>query len=132
VSEPIVHIERGHKDESRDLELSIAIQTALQREYPNHYWLVSFTGHAIIVRHVLIASLVSVETGQEGFGSLLPKNKTGTVHETEQEAIKHAGALLEAFKLPRGAWNGADIPAMPADLKAEILSRRRLRYWKVR
>lgn len=132
MSELISHIERGDKDESRDLELALAIQTAIQRAYPNHYWLVSFTGHALIVRHVLIASLVAVETGQEGFGSLLPKHKTGTVHETELEAVKHAGALLEAFKLPRGAWNGADIPVMPADLKAEILGRRKLRYWKVR
>jgi hypothetical protein len=131
MSEVIAHIEKGHADESRDLEMSTAISDALTRAYPNHYWLVSFTGHAIVVRHVLIASLVAVETSQEGFGSLLPKNRLGTIHEAQGEAVKHAGALLEAFKLPRGPWNGVDIPVMPPDLKAEILSRRRLRFWKV-
>lgn len=126
----IVHIERGDPDESRDLELATAINLALCKAYPNHYWLVSFTGHALIVRHVLIASLVALETGREGFGSLLPRSKMGTIHEAEREAVRHGGALLEAFKLPRGAWNGCDCPIVPADLKREILARRQLRGWK--
>jgi len=127
--EHIVHIESGEREETRDLELATAISVELCKHYPNHYWLVSFTGRALIVRHVLIASLVAVECGREGFGSLLPRSKIGTVHEACREAVRHAGALLEAFKLPRGAWNGADIPVIPADLKREILNRRQLRGW---
>lgn len=126
----IVHIEAGDKDESRDLELAQAMTQALCKAYPCHYWLVSFTGHALIVRHVLIASMVALECGRDGFGSLLPKNKLGTVHEAMKEAVKHGGALLEAFKLPRGAWDGVHIPVIPADLKREILARRQLRGWK--
>jgi hypothetical protein len=130
VSDLIVHTERGDADEGRDLELATAISVELNRVYPNHYWLVSFAGHNLIVRHVLIASLVAIETGREGFGSLLPRNKIGTVHEACKSARDFAGAMLEAFKLPRGAWNGQDIPVIPADLKSEILSRRQLRGWK--
>lgn len=127
--EHILHIEPGTLDESRDLEMAKAISEELARHYPNHYWLVSFTGHALVVRHVLIASLVSIETGKDGFGSLLPKNRLGTIHEAQREAVRHAGALLEAFKLPRGAWDGVEIPIMPPDLKRELLARRRLQGW---
>lgn len=127
--EHIVHIESGSKDETRDLELAKAISEALCKAYPNHYWLVSFTGHAMIVRHVLIANWVTLKTGREGFGSLLPKSKMGTIHEITKEAIKHGGALLEAFKLPRGAWTGETLPQIPPDLEREILARRQLRGW---
>lgn len=125
----IVHIERGDPSEYRDLELAQEISKALLRAYPNHYWLVSFAGGNLIVRHVLIASLIAIETGRDGFGSLLPRNKIGTVHEACRQAVKFAGALLEAFGLPRGAWNGMDCPVIPADLKREILARRQLRGW---
>lgn len=128
--EHIVHVERGDRDENRDLELARAINVELNRVYPNHYWLVSFAGHNLIIRHVLIASLVALETGKEGFGSLLPRDKIGTVQEACKTAVRFAGALLEAFKLPRGAWNGVDCPVIPADLKREVLAGRQLRGWR--
>jgi hypothetical protein len=128
----IVHVEKGDEDESRDLELATAITQALEKHYPNHYWLVSFAGHNLIVRHVLIASWIAVATGREGFGSLLPRDKIGTVHEACATAVKFAGALLEAFKLPRGAWDGTVMPKIPEDLKTEILARRQLRGWGLR
>ena len=125
----IVHVEKGDPDENRDLELAVAITAALEKAYPNHYWLVSFAGHNMIVRHVLIASWITVVTGREGFGSLLPRDKIGTVHEACATAVKFAGALLEAFKLPRGAWDGQVLPQIPDDLKREIVARRQLRGW---
>jgi hypothetical protein len=128
----IVHTEAGDPDEARDLELATAITVALQKAYPNHYWVVSFAGHNLIIRHVLIASWVTVETGREGFGSLLPRDKVGTVHEACATALKFAGALLEAFKLPRGAWDGTDMPVIPPELKTEIMARRQLRGWGLR
>lgn len=127
--EPIVHIERGDPDESRDLEMSSKIMEALLKAYPNHYWIVSFSGHALIVRHVLIASWIALQTGREGFGSLLPRSKLGTIREAQASAVKFAGSMLEAFKLPRGAWTGETLPVIPDDLKREILSRRQLRGW---
>lgn len=126
----IIHIERGDSEESKDLQIAHAISQALCKAYPNHYWLVSFTGHALIVRHVFISSIVAMQTGKEGFGSLLPRDKLGTVHEATREAIKHGGALLEAFGLKRGPYTGDEMPVMPADLKREILSRRPLRGWR--
>lgn len=116
----IVHIETGDADEARDLAMATEIGIALNKAYPNHYWLVSFTGHALVVRHLLIANAVTCATGKEGFGSLLPKSKMGTIPEACKEAVKFGGALLEAFKLPRGPWNGADMPIVPADLRKAI------------
>lgn len=127
--EHIVHVEAGDPEEVRDLELAKRISERLARDYPNHYWLISFSGHNLIVRHLMIASMVTIETGREGFGALLPRDKIGTVHEAEEQAVKFAGALLEAFKLPRGAWNGVDLPVMPDDLKTEIKAGRQLRGW---
>jgi hypothetical protein len=125
----IVHIEKGDADEIRDLELAKAISEELARVYPNHFWLVSFAGHNLIIRHVLIASCVSLETGRDGFGSLLPRDKIGTVHEACKTAVKFAGALLEAFQLPRGAWDGTRMPVIPKDLKDAVLARKQLRGW---
>lgn len=125
----IVHIEPGNADERRDLDLAKAIGVALEQHYPNHYWLVSFSGHNLIIRHLMIANVVTFATGKEGFGSLLPREKIGTVHEAVKTAVKFAGALLEAFKLPRGAWNGTDLPVIPDDLKNEITKGRQLRGW---
>lgn len=109
----IVHIEKGDPGESRDLELSKAIMDKLQEHYPNHYWVVSFAGGNLIVRHLLIAAFVSLETGKDGFGSLLPRDKIGTVQEAQAQALKFAGELLEAFKLPRGPWDGESQPVVP-------------------
>jgi hypothetical protein len=126
----ILHIERGDADEVRDLELAKAITEALCKAYPNHYWVVSFTGHALIVRHVLITSIVAIETGREGFGSLLPRSKVGTVHDAQREAVKHGGALLEAFGLPRGPWNGEDTPVVPELMRRQIAKRQQLTGWR--
>jgi hypothetical protein len=119
VSDQIVHIEKGDPDESRDLELALACTQALEKAYPNHFWIVSFAGHNLIVRHVAIANAITLTTGKEGFGSLLPRNKIGTVHEACASAVKFGGALLEAFKLPRVA-DGETYPTIPADLMAAI------------
>lgn len=126
----IVHVEHGNEDEVRDLETAKAISVALETAYPNHYFLISFQGHNLIVRHVLIASLITVETGKEGFGSLLPRDKIGTVHDACKVAVKFAGALLEAFKLPRGAWDGVTMPVIPEDLKSAIMKGKALKGWR--
>lgn len=99
------------------------------KAYPNHYWLVSFAGHNLILRHILIANTITIETGKEGFGSLLPRDKIGTIHEACKTAVKFGGALLEAFGLPRGAWNGIDPPKIPEALRKEIAAGRQLRGW---
>jgi hypothetical protein len=125
----IVHIEPGDADEVRDVELALAISQALERAYPNHYFIISFAGHNLILRHVLIASLMSIETGKEGFASLLPRNKIGTVHEACKVAVQFAGALLEAFQLPRGAWDGVTMPQIPDDLRKAVRSGKGLRGW---
>jgi len=130
MNDHIVHIEPGNPDELRDLELAHAISVELARVYPNHYWLVSFAGHNLILRHPLIASIVTLETGREGFSSLLPRNKIGTVHEACAVAVKFAGAMLEAFRLPRGLWDGETMPVIPADLKREVMAGRQLRGWR--
>jgi len=126
----IVHVEAGEKEEARDLELAQRIQERLQREYPNHYWIVSFTGHALVVRHALITSLITLYTGREGFGALLPRESIDTVHHAEATALKFAGALLEAFKLPRDAWDGERMPTIPEDLLSAIRAGRALRGWR--
>jgi len=116
----VLHVEKGDADEAHDLEIAQAIGDALTRRYPHHYWLISFAGHNLIVRHVAIANAVAFATGREGFGSLLPRNKIGTVQEATREALKHAGALLEAFGLPRGPWKGEE-PVVPQDLKDAVM-----------
>lgn len=116
----IVHIETGDADEVHDLDMAKAIGVALERTYPNHFWIVSFTGHALVVRHALITNYVTLATGKEGFGALLPRDKLGTTHEAVKAALKFAGSLLEAFKLPRGAWDGIVMPQVPEDLKKAV------------
>ena len=125
----ILHIEAGDADETRDLELAKAISEALAAAYPSHYWLVSFAGHNLIVRHLMIANVVTLRTGFEGFASLLPRNKIGTVHEACKTAVKFGGALLETFGLKRGAWDGVEMPVIPNDLRTAIMSRKGLKGW---
>ena len=125
----LVHVEPGNQDEVLDLQKAHAISQALEKAYPNYFWLISFTGHNLIVRNLLIANAVTMELGKEGFASLLPRDKIGTVEEAEKIAVKFAGALLEAFKLPRGAWDGVTTPVIPDDLRNEILRGRQLRGW---
>lgn len=123
----IVHIERGEAHESRDLELAQRVMGALQKHYPNHYWVVSFTGGNLIIRHLLIAAFVSLECGRDGFATLLPRHKIGTVQEVEAAAIKFGGELLEAFKMPRGPYDGETMPTIPNDLKIAIRRGQQLR-----
>lgn len=127
MSEHLVHIEAGDADEVRDLSLAKAISEELAHVYPNHFWVVSFSGHNLIIRHPLIANLIALQTGREGFASLLPRDKIGTVHEACKTAVKFAGALLEAFCLPRGPWNGTDMPVVPDDLNQTIKARRQIK-----
>lgn len=127
MTERIVHVEKGDPDEARDLELAHAISQALEQNFPNHYFIVSFSGHNLILRHLMIANVITLQTGKEGFGSLLPRDKIGTVHEACKVAVKFAGALLEAFQLPRGAWDGCTMPVIPPDLLSEIRRGRQLR-----
>ena len=69
-------------------------------------------GGGIVVRHLAIAGAVANALGKEGFASLLPKNKLGTPDEIRESCIRFGGELLEAFELPRGAWDGRE-PQVP-------------------
>lgn len=124
-----VRIEKGDTDEVRDLDLAMQIGKAIEDAYPHHYWIISFAGHNLIVRHVMIANMIALETGKEGFGSLLPRDKIGTVHNACKIAAKFAGALLETFRLPRGPWDGITMPVIPEDLKSAIRKGKALKGW---
>jgi hypothetical protein len=76
---------------------------------------------------VAITNTVTVETGKEGFCSLLPRKKIGTVQEACKTAVKFAGALLEAFGLPRGAAVPDLYPQMPRDLYHTIMRGQQIR-----
>jgi hypothetical protein len=129
MSDMIFHVEAGDADEARDLEIAKAVSEALATAYANHYWLVSFQGHNLVLRHVLIANAMTMATGREGFSSLLPREKIGTVHEACKTAVKFGGALLEAFGLDRGAWDGEQVPVIPADLRAAVSAGRMMPGW---
>jgi hypothetical protein len=105
-------IEFGSADEASDMELAMYIGDLLQKEYPNHPWVVSFQGRGLILRHLSIASEVSRVIGKDGFASLLPRESLGNPKEIRQSVVKFAGELLEAFSLPRGAWDGRP-PVVP-------------------
>lgn len=106
-------LERGDDDEASDRDLAVRIGQALEQHYPNHPWIIGFQGRALVLRHLAIASEVHRVLGRDGFASLLPKDKLGTHKEVMQSAIKFGGELLEAFQLPRGAWDGR-LPIVPA------------------
>ncbi len=112
----ILHIEAGDPDEAQDLAQALEIGRILEKHYPNHPWLISFQSHALIIRHLPIANAVSMATGKEGFGSVLPPNLVTPKNLTEA-VVRFAGALLEAFGLPRGPWEGQD-PIVPPALIA--------------
>jgi hypothetical protein len=112
--EQIVHIEPGDPDEAADLAQALEIGKILERHYPNHPWMISFQSHALIIRHLPIANAVTMVTGKEGFGSVLPPGLV-TPKKLTAEVVRHAGALLEAFGLPRGPWDGRD-PIVPESL----------------
>ena len=123
----IVHVVPGLPEESGDLEKAMAIVAALEKHYPGHYWKVDFMDHNLTIQHVAITNAVTVLTGKEGFRSLLPRNKIGTVHQAVGQAVKFAGALLESFGLPRGPAVQDQYPVIPADLYTAIMSGKQLK-----
>lgn len=109
-------VERGDPDEISDMELAKRVGQALCRQYPDHPWLVSFQGRALVIRHLAIADAVTLELGRQGFGSVLPRDKMGTHKEVEQSAMRCGGEMLEAFGLKRGQWDGTT-PTVPKHWK---------------
>jgi hypothetical protein len=107
-------IEQGNPDEAGDLAKALEIGQILDKHYPNHPWMITFSSHALVIRHLAIANAVAMATGREGFGSVLPPGVV-TPKNLSTEVVKHGGALLEAFGLPRGAWDGRD-PIVPESL----------------
>lgn len=106
-------IEFGDADEFSDMQLAEYIGNELQKEYPNHPWIVGFQGRSLVIRHLSIASEVHRMIGREGFASLLPRNKLGSPKEIRKTVMEFGGSLLEAFGLPRGPWDGR-LPVVPA------------------
>lgn len=105
-------LEKGTPEEKSEQELAVSIGQALNKFYPNHPWIVSFQGGAIIVRHLAIGQAMSREIGREGFGAVMPKGMK-TPKEITKSAIEFGGMLLENFSLPRGPWDGRE-PIVPA------------------
>jgi len=105
-------LEFGDPDEISDMELAMEIGALLQKQYPNHPWIVGFQGRSLVIRHLGIASEVARVIGREGFASLLPREKLGTPKEVSRSVMMFAGELLEAFGLPRGPWDGTP-PVVP-------------------
>jgi len=50
-----------------------------------------------------------------------------TVHEAVGQAVRFAGALLEAFGLPRGPAIPDQYPVVPMDLYAAVMAGKQLR-----
>lgn len=113
-------LERGNPDELSDQELAVRIGQELEKHYPNHPWIIGFQGRGLVLRHLAIASEVARVLGREGFASLLPREKLGTAKEVAHTAVMFGGELLEAFGLPRGAWDGR-LPIVPASLLPQRL-----------
>ena len=101
-------LEQGNEDEQSDQDIALQVGEALNKHYPNHPWLVGFQGHHVVIRHMAIADCVHVATGKQGFAAALPPSKLRTPKEIVQSAIRMGGQLLEAFRLPRGPWDGSD------------------------
>jgi hypothetical protein len=108
----IIVVEPGEVSESLEQQKAREVGEALQRYYPDHFWVVSFQGQALIVRHMLISGLVKHQLGRDGFGFVT--NASGkTPKKLAHEAMIAGGQMLEAFGMPRGAWKGED-PVLPA------------------
>lgn len=105
-------LERGDEDEASDRDLALQIGEALNKAYPDHPWTIGFQGRGLVLRHLSIASEVHRVLGQDGFSSLLPREKLGTPKEVQRTAIEFGGQLLEAFGLKRGKWDGT-LPVVP-------------------
>lgn len=115
-------LEAGNADEVTDQELAIRIGQTLEQHYPNHPWIIGFQGRGLVLRHLAIASEVARVLGREGFASLLPRDKLGTAKEVAHTAVNFAGEMLEAFSLPRGAWDGR-VPVVPASWRPKTEQR---------
>lgn len=112
----VLVVEDGDRDEASDRDLAIQIGQVLEREYPNHPFIIGFQGRGLVIRHLAIASEMARIIGREGFATLLPREKLGTPKEVTHAAVMFAGELLEAFQLPRGAWDGRP-PIVPTAWK---------------
>lgn len=106
-------LEPGDADEQSDMQIAMQVGDALNKHYPDHPWVISVQGRAIIIRHLAIAAEVAAKIHREGFGAVLPKDGLGTPKEITASAVSFGGQLLEAFQLPRGKWDGRD-PVCPA------------------
>lgn len=109
-------VETGDADEASDRDLAIHIGQVLERHYPNHPFIIGFQGRGLVIRHLAIASEMARIIGREGFATLLPRDRLGTPKEVTNAAVSFAGELLEAFQLPRGAWDGRP-PVVPTAWK---------------
>lgn len=107
-------IEPGDADEALDLAKAKEVAETLERMYPNHPWLVSFQGRALVVRHLAIADLVRNELGRDGFGFVLKHLKSYSSSDLSRNAMRAGGQMLEAFGLERGKWDGTD-PTLPRE-----------------
>ena len=106
-------VEAGTEQEVLDLEKATEVAEILSKEYPNHPWVVYFQGRALIVRHMAIHDLVVLKLGQSGFGAVLKHGDAHSSSELRRQAILMGGQMLEAFHLPRGAWDGRE-PTLPS------------------
>jgi hypothetical protein len=106
-------IERGDPNELLDMDKAKEVGETLCQHYPNHPWIVCFQGRALIVRHAAINDTVVDEMGQHGFGFVLKHLDAYSSSDLAHNAVMAGGQLLEAFGLPRGAWDGRK-PVLPS------------------
>ena len=109
-------LEKGDPEEQSQEDLAVQVGQALNKFYPNHPWVVSFQGGALVVRHLSIAHKMFLEIGRDGFGAVMDPTKLDTPTSVTKSAIEFGGMLLENFGLPRGAWDGRE-PIVPARYK---------------
>lgn len=106
-------LEHGTKAEQSQEDLAVQVGEALNKHYPNHPWIVSFQGGALVIRHLSIAHKMFLEIGRDGFGAVMDSKKLDTPTSITKSAIEFGGMLLENFGLPRGPWDGRE-PIVPA------------------
>lgn len=109
-------IEQGNADEALDLQKAQEVAQTLEKHYPNHPWLISFQGRALVVRHLAISDLVRNSLGRDGFGFVLKHLTSYSASDLAKNAVMAGGQMLEAFGLKRGAWKGEE-PVVPAGWK---------------
>jgi hypothetical protein len=109
-------LEAGDPHEALDLEKAHEVAQTLERTYPNHPWLVSFQGRVLVVRHLAISDLVRDRLGRDGFGFVLKHLDSHSARDLAHNAVMAGGEMLEAFGLPREAWDGRE-PIVPSGWK---------------